>query len=175
MYRKIATILTDMVIIDYRYESVDDLNEIERIISMYKIADLIGVGARLFDVISSDGSIIIKLEKIIAVDHGLPEGLTVIEAEKLLHSAVQTLHNHGYGHGDLGISNLGFRLTSPEKYQGIIIDLDTAYHLTTGKDDPRVKKLMDNIGFNGDYQDFIDYDYTKWCDESPIFDELYDT
>ena len=136
---KTVSFSPDEVRIEYNLPMTED---IERIINMYMIASTIGVGPKVVDIFSDKRRIVIILEKVIPIRQPigeddytdvLPPGLTGDVARILIAKTVRTLQQHGYAHGDLNTYNVALRQNSSGNYDGVLLDLDTAYHIATGE------------------------------------------
>lgn len=102
----------------------------------------------------------IEYEEIIPFNHGdetQRPNLFISQIIKKINVLVRTMHELGYGHGDLHINNLGFK--GEHIY---ILDHDTVYNISEGEV-PWLKAWMENgFEWDGTFEEFVQLDYENW-------------
>lgn len=76
-----------------------------------------------------------------------------------INESVVKMHAGGWAHGDLCLSNLGFKPTQSSNFvfNIVILDPDTMYKIDDGQT-PQMTKL----GWTGTFKEFVRHDYENW-------------
>ena len=79
--------------------------------------------------------------------------------ERKIYDKIEHMHEIDIGHGDVHEGNI----LLDEELEPYIIDWETAYHISTGKDDPTIRQQMiDSRMDDFTYEQYVDADNWMW-------------
>jgi len=150
------------------YYGISDYHR-ERIKQIARLMSETGIGPKIYKMYQGPGRLIIYMEKLKPLDpeSGF-EDFNIPLMKREIKEKVQHLHDLGWAHGDLHIGNIGER----DDGEPVIFDYDTMYPILEGKEKDWVQDIMkQGFGWDGTYEDFVEYDFINWGYDLPSENE----
>ena len=143
-----------------RYLGIDDYHW-NRIKKASQAFSDVGIGPLVLCIKDTDDNRSITYERVIPFDYDdgnvRPPGLSFDQIKEQIRNSVTTMHDIGYGHGDLNPNNMGF--LGDKIY---IIDHDTVYRIAEGPVPWLLMWMERGFDWEDTFEAFIENDYSSW-------------
>ena len=156
----------DCYVTKYDYNDDEGKNFVMKVRDIAILFSEEGIGPPVFEIKNKMSSIEIHSKRLeVLYPSEMNECFENMEIETIIReirNIIRKMHNLGYAHGDLHMSNIGYDI---ERNKFYLLDYDTVFNIENDKDEEWLKDWMENFPWDESYESFVQYDYTNWISD----------